>query len=191
MPASSRDRLLDAAVDLLQRKGFHGTGLNELLTRSGTPRGSLYFHFPGGKEQIGAEAITRAGAQVAAAVAHLVKTRPSTADAVDALGDVLASGLEASRFQRGCPVATTALEATPGSEPIREAVQSSFESWLLPLSVRLQAGGLTADQAAERADLVIAALEGALILARTRRDGDVLRRVARQLRPLLEPTETR
>jgi TetR/AcrR family transcriptional regulator, lmrAB and yxaGH operons repressor len=191
MPVSSRDRLLDAAVDLLQRKGFHGTGLNELLMRSETPRGSLYFHFPGGKEQIGAEAIARAGAQVAAAVAHLMKTRASPADAVDALGDVLASGLEASHFQRGCPVATTALEATPGSVPIREAVQSSFESWLLPLSARLQAGGLTADQAAERADLVIAALEGALILARARRDGDVLRRVARQLRPLLEPMETR
>jgi TetR/AcrR family transcriptional repressor of lmrAB and yxaGH operons len=187
MPASSRDRLLDAAVDLLQRQGFHGTGLNELLAHSGTPRGSLYFHFPGGKEQIGAEAMARAGQQVAAALAHLLRTSASTADAVEALGGLLAAGLEASAFERGCPVATTALEAAARSEPIRDAVQASFESWLAPLRADLQAAGFAPDQAAERADLVIGALEGALILARARRDGEVLRRVARQLRPLLEP----
>jgi TetR/AcrR family transcriptional repressor of lmrAB and yxaGH operons len=189
MPASSRERLLGAAVDLLQRQGFHGTGLNELLSRSGTPRGSLYFHFPGGKEQIGAEAIARAGEQVASAVTHLLRTTASTADAVDALGDVLAAGLEASAFQRGCPVATTALEATASSEPIRVAAQASFDSWLAPLNARLRAAGFAPPRAAERADLVIATLEGALILARTRRNGDVLRHTARQLRALLEPTE--
>ena len=90
--APSRDRLLDAAVDLLQRQGYHGTGLNELLERSGAPRGSLYHYFPGGKEQIGAEAIARAGEQVAAAVAHLLRTKPSVADAVEALAGLLAGG---------------------------------------------------------------------------------------------------
>ena len=94
--SSSRDRLLDTAVDLLQRQGYHGTGLNELLERSGAPRGSLYHYFPGGKEQIGAEAIGRAGEQVAAAVEHLLRTEPSVADAVEALAGLLAAGLEAS-----------------------------------------------------------------------------------------------
>src|SRR6266536_1557545 len=93
MPPSSRERLLDVAVDLLQRQGFHGTGLNELLARSGAPRGSLYHYFPGGKEQIGAEAIARAGGQVAAAVGHVLRTKPSVADAVAALAEVLAAGL--------------------------------------------------------------------------------------------------
>ncbi|HEX7299449.1 MAG TPA: TetR/AcrR family transcriptional regulator [Solirubrobacteraceae bacterium] len=178
--------MLDAAVDLLQRRGFHGTGLNELLARSGTPRGSLYFHFPGGKEQIGAEAIARAGEQVASAIAHLMRTSRSPADAVQELGGALAAGLEASEFERGCPVATTALEAAPGHETIRAAVQASFESWLAPLGERLEAAGLSPDEAAQRAELVIGALEGALILARARRDGDVVRRVARQLRPVVE-----
>ena len=112
MASSSRDRLLDAAVDLLQRQGYHGTGLNELLERSEAPRGSLYHYFPGGKEQIGAEAIARAGEQVAAAIAHLLRAKPSVADAVEALAGLLAAGLEASAFERGCPVATTALEVT-------------------------------------------------------------------------------
>ena len=186
MPPTSRDRLLDAAVDLLQRQGYHGTGLNELLERSGAPRGSLYHYFPGGKEQIGAEAIARAGDQVAAAVAHLMRAKPTAADAVQALAGLLAAGLEASDFERGCPVATTALEVTPRSEPIRAAVQASFESWLAPLRERLEAAGFDRHQAARRADLAIATLEGALVLARARQDADVLRDAGRQLRALLE-----
>jgi TetR/AcrR family transcriptional repressor of lmrAB and yxaGH operons len=189
MPRPSRDRLLDSAVDLLQRRGYHATGLNELLERSEAPRGSLYHYFPGGKEQIGAEAIARAGEQVAAAVAHLLRAKASVADAVEALAGLLAAGLEASDFERGCPVATTALEVTPGSEPIRAAVQASFESWLAPLRERLQAAGFDRLEAARRADLAIATLEGALVLARARRNADVLRDAGRQLRPLLEAPE--
>jgi AcrR family transcriptional regulator len=186
MPRPSRERLLDSAVDLLQRQGYHGTGLNELLERSEAPRGSLYHYFPGGKEQIGAEAIARAGGQVAAAVAHLLRAKPSVADAVEALAGLLAAGLEASDFERGCPVATTALEVTPRSEPIRAAVHASFESWLAPLRERLEAAGFDRHQAARRADLAIATLEGALVLARARQDADVLRDAGRQLRALLE-----
>jgi TetR/AcrR family transcriptional repressor of lmrAB and yxaGH operons len=186
MPRQSRERLLDSAVDLLQRQGYHGTGLNELLERSEAPRGSLYHYFPGGKEQIGAEAITRAGGQVAAAVVHLLRAKPSVADAVQALAGLLAAGLEASNFERGCPVATTALELTPRSEPIRAAVQASFESWLAPLRERLEAAGFDRLEAARRADLAIATLEGALVLARARQNADVLRDAGRQLRALLE-----
>ena len=189
MPPLSRDRLLDAAVDLLQRQGYHGTGLNELLELSGAPRGSLYHYFPGGKEQIGAEAIARAGGQVAGAVEHLLRAGPSVADAVQALAGLLAAGLEASAFERGCPVATTALEVTPRSEPIRAAVQASFESWLAPVREHLEAAGFAPEQAAQRADLTIAALEGALVLARARQNADVLREAGRQLRPLLQPPE--
>jgi AcrR family transcriptional regulator len=189
MSRPSRERLLDSAVDLLQRQGYHGTGLNELLERSEAPRGSLYHYFPGGKEQIGAEAIARAGDQVAAAVVHLLRAKPSVADAVEALAGLLAAGLETSDFERGCPVATTALEVTPRSEPIRAAVQASFESWLAPLRERLEAAGFDRLQAARRADLAIATLEGALVLARARQDADVLREAGRQLRALLEAPE--
>jgi AcrR family transcriptional regulator len=189
MPRPSRDRLLDSAVDLLQRQGYHGTGLNELLERSEAPRGSLYHYFPGGKEQIGAEAIERAGGQVAAAVVHLLRAKPSVADAVEALAGLLAAGLEASDFERGCPVATTALEVATRSEPIRVAVRASFESWLAPLRERLEATGWPREEAARRADLIIAALEGALVLARARQDADVLRDAGRRLRPLLLPPQ--
>src|SRR4051812_44011145 len=124
MSPSSRDRLLDAAVDLLQRQGYHGTGLNELLERSEAPRGSLYHYFPGGKEQIGAEAIARAGEQVAAAVAHLLRAKPSPADAVEALAGPPPPRPPGSGFQRGRPVAAPAPEGTPPRGPNPAAGQA-------------------------------------------------------------------
>jgi transcriptional regulator LmrA/YxaF-like protein len=120
-----------------------------------------------------------------------VRTTPSVADAVEALAALLAAGLETSDFERGCPVATTALEVTPRSEPIRAAAQASFERWLAPLRDRLAATGFDRLEAARRADLAIATLEGALVLARARRNADVLRDVGHQLRPLLRPPQDR
>jgi TetR/AcrR family transcriptional repressor of lmrAB and yxaGH operons len=69
------------------------------------------------------------------------------------------------------------------------AVQASFESWLGPLREHLEATGFDREEAARRADLTIAALEGALVLARARQNADVLREAGHQLRPLLQPPE--
>ncbi|MDZ4777160.1 MAG: helix-turn-helix domain-containing protein [Alphaproteobacteria bacterium] len=56
--------MIEAATTLFRRRGYEGVGVAELLSHSGAPRGSLYFHFPGGKEQIAIEAVTRAGEAV-------------------------------------------------------------------------------------------------------------------------------
>src|SRR5688572_33233071 len=63
--SSAREDMLAAAVELFRARGYAGVGVAELLEKSGAPRGSLYFHFPGGKEQVGAEAVARVGAEVA------------------------------------------------------------------------------------------------------------------------------
>lgn len=62
--ARTKRLMLDAATDLFQRQGLHATGVNQVLVRSGAPRGSLYFHFPGGKQQLAVEAVESAGRHV-------------------------------------------------------------------------------------------------------------------------------
>ena len=62
--SSAREDMLSAAVNLFGERGYEGVGIAELLARSSAPRGSLYFHFPGGKEQIGIEVVSRVGAEV-------------------------------------------------------------------------------------------------------------------------------
>ena len=57
MATDTRTRMIEATALLLRRRGYHGTSLNDILSASGAPRGSLYFHFPGGKDQLVIEII--------------------------------------------------------------------------------------------------------------------------------------
>jgi TetR/AcrR family transcriptional repressor of lmrAB and yxaGH operons len=70
----SKGKTLTAAAKLFRRQGFHGTALHDILAASGAPRGSLYFHFPKGKEEIGEAALTLAGEAVRAAIAQAAET---------------------------------------------------------------------------------------------------------------------
>src|SRR5687767_7261632 len=133
----TRRRVLRTAGDLFQRRGFHGTGLQQVLAESGAPKGSLYFHFPGGKEQLAAEAVALSGETIGAAIGRLIEQSDDTGTAVRALAELLGAGLEASGYERGCPVATVALDVAAHSEPIRASCDASFGRWLVLLEDRL------------------------------------------------------
>jgi TetR/AcrR family transcriptional repressor of lmrAB and yxaGH operons len=177
----SRERFLDAAADLFQRQGYAATGLNEITARGGAPKGSLYFHFPGGKEQLGAEALTLAGERFEGAIRAVVGAAPDAPAAVRALAAAMSSGLEASDFQLGCPVATTALEAATGSPSIAAAADGAFGSWLEAIAERLREDGRSERDARSLATLILSALEGALILARAAHSTEPIKLVGAQL----------
>jgi TetR/AcrR family transcriptional repressor of lmrAB and yxaGH operons len=166
---------------LLRRQGYTATGLNEIVAASGAPRGSLYFHFPGGKEQLAVTAMQGAGAQLAGAIEAVLASSEDLRESLTRLVDGLAAGLEASGYADGCPIATVALEAAGTSEPIRAAAADAFDSWLHALRARLLAAGLDEETAGRRAMLVLAAIEGALILARAQRDPAPLTAVREEL----------
>jgi len=167
---TSREAFIASTGRLLRRQGYAATGLNEIVSASGAPKGSLYFHFPGGKEELAAAAMERTGEELRRAIAVVIASRPRAADSLSALIDGLGAGLEASGFRDGCPIATVTLEAAGTSETVRLAAERVFSSWLQTLEQGLRADGLNDQQAARRALLVLAAIEGALLLARARRD---------------------
>src|SRR6478735_1281916 len=123
---SSRDAFIDATATLLRRQGYAATGLSEIVQRSGAPRGSLYFHFPGGKEELAVAAMCRSGEQLRAAIEATLGARESLDEALALLLDALAAGLVASDYADGCPLATVALEAASSSEPLRAAAAHAF-----------------------------------------------------------------
>lgn len=172
--------MVRTAADLFQAQGYHATGLNQVLAEGGAPKGSLYFHFPGGKEQLAAEAVALAGAELCAALRAVLAATP---DPVAALGEVLrllGDQLVASDFTRGCPISTVALDASTGSEAIRAACVDAYDSWQQVIADHLdRAGG------AEVAVVALAAIEGAVLLARTRRDLSPLHAVGARLGALL------
>ncbi|WP_431964406.1 TetR/AcrR family transcriptional regulator [Nocardia sp. bgisy134] len=177
----SRQRFLDAAADLFHTKGYHATGLNQLVSAGGAPKGSLYFHFPGGKEQLTAEALTQSSAQVRDILRALLAEGDT-----DAVFAALEQNLIDSDYQRGCPLATVALDAAAESEPIRQACVAGFDSWRAAIDEFLRDKGVDEDRAAPLSVVALSMLEGALLLTKTQRDLAPLRTVADHLRTTIE-----
>ena len=177
----TRARILRTAAELFQRQGYGATGLNQVLTASGAPKGSLYFHFPQGKEQLAAEAMALAGAETGGRMAAAVSAATGPAEAIAALGALLAQGLEDSDYRDGCPIATVALEEAGDAGPIHDACQETYRLWLSGLTGQLRGWGSSETEAQELADLAMSALQGALLLARVRRDTSVIHTVARRI----------
>src|SRR3954471_63787 len=100
--SSSREAFVATTAMLLRRQGYAATGLAEIVARSGAPRGSLYFHFPGGKEELAVAALTSAGEQLRQGIETMLDARATMDEALALLLDALAAGLVASGYADGC-----------------------------------------------------------------------------------------
>lgn len=153
-------------LDALRTRGYHGVGLNELLTVAQAPKGVLYYHFPGGKAELAVCAIESV---VAKLCIDLDKVLQRTHDPVDALGAWMAQAqrvLASSGFASGCPLASIALESTPDDEAIRAALADGFTAIRTRLADALARAGMAHEQARGGAALIVSAYEGALVQAR-------------------------
>lgn len=183
--SQTRDRVVRTAATLFQKQGYHATGVNQVLTESGAPKGSLYFHFPGGKEQLACESVAFAGDQLAEGISAVVQAAPDARAAILRLAELLARNLEESGYSKGCPVATVALDAATESEPIRKTCDTTYTGWLDRLSAHLAERGVPDDRSEALAILVLSSLQGALLLARVRHDVAIIHRAALQVADLV------
>jgi len=180
----TRRRMLETAAELFHTQGYHATGLNQLLAAGGAPKGSLYFHFPGGKEQLAAEAIEISSARLRDQLKAITEHASGPADAVSMIINALADALAASEFHRGCPIATVALDASDDSEPIRLACAGGYLSWQEAVAEYLSAQGI--EDSEQLATVIIASIEGGLLLAKTQHDLAPLRAISAHLRIILD-----
>jgi TetR/AcrR family transcriptional repressor of lmrAB and yxaGH operons len=175
----TRERLLDATVTLMRTKGAAASGTKEILDLADAPRGSFYFHFPEGKDQLVLEALTRAAAVTRAGLlASLADDHAGLADQVHSIFDAIEIDLLAGDYSPGCAVAVTTAESSSISTVFQQAVAEAFTTWTAALSERLVQRGVEPGSAAALADAIVAATEGATILARATRSPTPLRHTA-------------
>lgn len=188
MPAQSRHRgaMVESAVRLFRRQGYAATGLAEILSDSGAPKGSFYHYFPGGKAAIGVEAVRMAGERVSRTLSELAASSSGAGELLARYLDLLAGWMRRSGFRDGCPITTTLLETAPQDEAIREAGAAAFASWASVVEAAARAGGVAPGQAGPLARFAIATMEGALIQCRVAGDETPLRQAAVQLRALFD-----
>jgi TetR/AcrR family transcriptional regulator, lmrAB and yxaGH operons repressor len=177
MAGDTRQRMIDGAVRLLAQRGLQETSFSEVLALTGAPRGSIYHHFPDGKDQLVAAALTRAGTRT---TELMEAARGSSAPVVTAHFLALwRELLTRSNFGAGCSILAVTV-ATDSSDLLAEAAKV-FRGWRAHLAELLQAGGLRKREAAAFATLLIAATEGAVVLSRAEQSLDPFTVVARQL----------
>ncbi len=181
----TRRGLVETTAQLLQRQGLNGTGLLQVLEEAGAPRGSLYFHFPGGKEELTVEAIEYSRQVISAWLRKRLDAHDEPGAAFADITDRYARRIERSEFTLGCPIAAVALEGTPISDRLRRASEAALAEWEDLLTRYLSDRGVEHGRARSLATASICSLEGALMLARARRSADPMRAVGDLIRALL------
>lgn len=168
-PPSTRERILEASGELFRRHGYAGTGIKAILNASRTPYGSLYHFFPGGKEELGVEALRAGGVMYRELVEMFFEPGIDLVTATNNFFDGAAAVVEATNYEDACPIATVALEVASTNEPMRDAAAEAFESWLQVVRSRLRSSGVTPKRSQEVAVELFCLVEGAFLLSRTTR----------------------
>jgi TetR/AcrR family transcriptional regulator, lmrAB and yxaGH operons repressor len=175
-----RERMIQSAIALMAERGVKATTFPQLLQASGAPRGSIYYHFPGGKSQLLEEATRYAGEMLVEVLRKAAEQHDDPVKAVEAVGDFWRTILYTSDFAAGCPVVAAALESdeSPGA---REAAREAFVRWQELYVEMLSHAGIDKHRARSLAATAISAVEGAVILSRSQRSNEPLEAVLDEL----------
>lgn len=183
-----RTRLLDTASKLFRAQGFHATGLDQILRRSRTPKGSLYHYFPGGKDELAIETVRYVASEMGQTMFPPIdNSHNDPLKIVQNLFESLAKNLLESDYRFGCPIAVVTLETSSDRPSIREACEQGFQMWQEILVEHFRRSGITETRAKSIAMLVLASLEGGLILSRAQKSVKPLDAIARELAHLFRP----
>jgi TetR/AcrR family transcriptional regulator, lmrAB and yxaGH operons repressor len=170
----AKEQILENSARLFEKQGYHATGLNEIIKESGAPKGSLYYYFPEGKEQIGAETALWSAAQMTERIRLGLSQAENPADAVRLLALGIAVAVEQSGFSAGGPLMMLAAESAVRSEKLNVACREAYRQ-MQAVFVEKLFGDV------ELGEFVFATLEGAILLSRVRHSGAPLRNAAEHL----------
>jgi TetR/AcrR family transcriptional repressor of lmrAB and yxaGH operons len=186
---TTREQLIATTCELLELQGYHATGLNQIISESGTPKGSLYYHFPGGKEELAIESIRHVGRIVLNRIRDNLAAIADPADGIQAFLENIALNVELAGFRAGGPITTIAMESASTNEALRAACAQIYAGWQAAFRDRLVAGGVAEERAQRMAVLIIGAVEGGVILCRTQQSRLPLEQAAVEIGALVRQAQ--
>lgn len=171
--------MIEGATELFRKRGYSGTGFRDVVSLTGAPRGSIYHHFPGGKAELAGE-VLRTYAEDLAAYMLRTAERDDPLSVMRAYVCWVRSGLRESRLSGGCPIVAVIVDSPEGQE-LRKAADGALSALASLMSDAFRQSGVSAERAVDLAALTVAAVEGAVILCRAKRDLTPLANVEREL----------
>ena len=189
---NTRDRIVEAATVLFQLKGYHATGLNEILRESNAPKGSLYYYFPDGKEQLALEAVNLTKVFVEKTItgrlAEIQDPVESIKNSIEEMADLIYTQKDekiALSSTKKVSINLIALETAATSETLRKACESAFNAWQNVYTQKLIDGGFSREKAETLGLVIQSMVEGAIIMSLTKKSDAPFIEIAKQIPILL------
>lgn len=183
-----KELILKTAARLFQRQGYHATGLKQIVQESGTPKGSLYYYFPGGKEELAVAAIRWTGDEIDAKICRFLARYEQPMEAVQALIRATAEAVSDIESIIPCTLSLLSLEMSLQSEPIRLACKAARDDWGSAFTEKLLTAYIP-ETARRLGPLIQSLIDGALIASLTEKDVGPLFRAADEIPLLLGASE--
>jgi TetR/AcrR family transcriptional repressor of lmrAB and yxaGH operons len=174
----TRARILKAAKHLFQRRGYHAVGTAEILAAAKAPKGSMYHHFPNGKEQIAIEAVATIHDDVLGLMQKFAAEKRTVAESIRTLAKGMARWLKETDYREGTMLASTTIGSVPDLPKLHAAIKDAFGAWREHLVLQLMGEGWTRTSATTMTQTILAGIEGAMILARIDQDERIVIDVA-------------
>lgn len=185
MKKLNRNIFISKTCELLEGQGYHGTTLNDVLSACNAQKGSLYYFFPEGKEELAAEAIKHQGEHLAALTRSMLANQEDSAEAIYQFIWDMATLADQKDFKVGAPFAAIAQESASTNERLRHACMRAYQTMKNVMKDKLEEDGFAAAVAEELAVTIVAAIDGAILLARTQQNSLPLRHTAKAVRRLI------
>jgi TetR/AcrR family transcriptional repressor of lmrAB and yxaGH operons len=161
----TRERLIRAGVQRFQSVGYHGAGINDILLMAKAPKGSFYYHFPGGKEELAVACLAWLQDEVTRFLDQLSASGLTSRAMVEGIARHAADGIRRGGMTRGSLVAVLAQDIAPDSPSIANATRE-FVSAIRIRIAKAHREDCPEDNAGAFADQAMAMIEGANVLAR-------------------------
>lgn len=182
---TTKEKIIQTASDLIENQGYHATGMNEIVRESGAPKGSIYYHFPDGKDGITAEAVRYAAQNVAERIRTNLAEKQDPAESIQAFLETIAHYVEVSGFHSGGPLTIVASETATTNETLNQTCREAYDLMRTAFEEHFLTNGFSKQRAESLVWVITAATEGAIILSRTYHTGDPLRMAAKELAALI------
>ncbi|ASA21340.1 TetR family transcriptional regulator [Paenibacillus donghaensis] len=183
---NTREAIVDTASKLFFTQGYHATGLNQIIKDSDSPKGSLYYYFPHGKEELALTCINRTSEMVAGQLRYFVENRATGSEAMSDFILGMAEEAADSDFVGLVPFSFwLAVETSCISQELRQASQSVFKDWQEVIAECLVKEGENVQDAYDKASVILSLFEGALLQALTYRDVQPLLAAAKSIPAIL------
>ncbi|SES38287.1 TetR/AcrR family transcriptional regulator [Psychrobacillus sp. OK032] len=182
----TKSLIIDVATKLFQQKGYKGVGLNEIIKSCNISKGSLYHHFPNGKEELLIACLQSLNEEITKDIVEIFDRYPTTHKATNALISKLINNFETEGTLTGYTFSSMVSEMASLSDSVRNACAKLYSAIQTIYFHKLVVDGFSNDEASSHALMMTASIEGGMLLCLTQKASEPLQVIAEVLPPILK-----